>query len=243
MRKRWITVAVVPPVALTALLGLEIAMARGAERLEPYPRAQLDGSFGSGAAEPLRMVWMGDSTGDGVGASSAEHALPRVVAAGLNRPVQLSVLAHSGDTVADVLRDQVPALAGLRPQWVFIGIGGNDVTHLTSRSTFKRTFSAILDRTRRLQPEKIVVIGIGQFAATPLLAQPLRFIAGLRASALADDQRNLAHRYGATFVDIIGDTGSRFVADPKRYHARDRFHPSDEGYRLWAEATLAAISR
>src|ERR1043165_6590452 len=81
------------------LLGIEVALAMGTKKLPEFSKEQLDKRIGGGAAKPLRIVWIGDSTGRGVGATDPEHALPRVVASGLDRPVELTVLAESGARV------------------------------------------------------------------------------------------------------------------------------------------------
>jgi len=224
------------------LLVIEVLMARGGPNLPGYSRDELDGLIGAGPGQPLRVTWIGDSTGQGVGASSPEHALPRLVARGLGRPVELAVLAKSGARVSDVLAHQLPLLESTRPQWVFVGIGGNDVTHLTSRGAFRTAIEKLLDGVAAVHPDHVIVLGIGEFASTPRFAQPLRFIAGVRGHQLDTDLRNAANRHGDLYVDIAGRIGPDFVRDPLRNHSVDRFHPSDAGYELWARATLAAIS-
>jgi lysophospholipase L1-like esterase len=224
------------------LLVIEVVMARGGRQLVGFTRDQLDGIVGAGSGTPLRVTWIGDSTGQGVGASDPEHALPRVVARGLGRPVELTVLAMSGARVADAVADQLPLLRGTRPQWVFIGIGGNDVTHITSRGAFRTAIEKLLEGVAAVQPDHVIVLGIGEFASNPRFAEPLRFIAGVRGHKLDSDLRNAANRHGALFVDIAGATGADFMRNPAHYHSVDRFHPSDAGYALWAEATLAFIS-
>ena len=227
--------------ALLVLMGIEVLLARGTRRLAAYSRDQLDGRVGADGGPALRLTWMGDSTGQGTGASDPDRVLPRLVAKHLERPVQVTVLAVSGARAADVFESQLPLLAATSPEWVVVGIGGNDVTHLTSRTAFRRRIDSLLDGIRNVRPERLIVVGIGHFASTPLLAQPLRWIAGLRAKALNEDLRNSAARHCALFVDIIERTGPEFVRDPRRFHAVDRFHPSDDGYALWSEAMVSAI--
>jgi lysophospholipase L1-like esterase len=213
----------------------------GTKKLSEFSRDQLDGAIGGAASKPLRLVWIGDSTGRGVGETDPDHALPRVVATGLDRPVQPTVLAVSGARISDALNTQLPQLRALHSDWVIVCIGGNDVTHLTSRSAFRLKIEQLLSGIDAEQPSHVIVLGIGQFASTPLFAQPLRWIAGLRARELDSNLRAAADRHHALFVSIIDRVGRDFVRDPARYHARDRFHPSDDGYALWARATLDAI--
>lgn len=240
--RRAATISTGVVVAATATLGIEAFIASRVERLDPHDPALIGGRIGDGG-DPLRIAWLGDSTGDGVGASSPAAALPRQVAASLNRAIDLQVLATSGATAADVLREQVPRLAAARAEWVVVCVGGNDVTHLTSATAFRSSLDRILDAARATNPQRIVVVGIGEFAATPLLAQPLRAIAGRRADRLDREVRAAARSAGAVYVDIIQATGPSFVADPAGLHARDGFHPNDRGYRLWSDAIVGAIRR
>jgi lysophospholipase L1-like esterase len=65
----------------------------------------------------------------------------------------------------------------------------------------------------------------------------------VRRSALRDDRavRAAARAAGATYVDLFGIThGTR---DPARLLGRDRFHPSDAGYALLANALLPVLER
>jgi lysophospholipase L1-like esterase len=240
---RWV-IAVVAGALLgfAGLLVIEVLMARGGRQLPGYSRDELDGAIGTGAQTPLRVTWIGDSTGQGVGASDPEHALPHVVGRGLSRPVELTVLAKSGARVSDAVAEQLPLLKDTRPQWVFVGIGGNDVTHVTSRGAFRTAIEKLLEGVAAVQPDHVIVLGIGEFASNPRFAEPLRFIAGVRGHQLDTDLCNAANRHGALFVDIAGTTGADFMRDPAHYHSVDRFHPSDAGYALWAAATLAAIA-
>ena len=239
--KRSIVISIVLLVVVAVVLGIEVVLAMGTKKLAEFSPSQIDGRIGGGAAMPLRIAWIGDSTGRGVGATDPGRALPRVVASGLHRPVELSVLAVSGARASDALKSQLPQLRSLRAEWIFVCIGGNDVTHLTSRPTFRREIEQLLSAIDAEKPSHVIVLGIGQFASTPLFAQPLRWIAGLRARELDSDLRAAANRHRALFVSIIDRVGRDFVGDPARYHASDRFHPSDDGYALWARATLDAI--
>jgi lysophospholipase L1-like esterase len=165
-----------------------------------------------------------------------------MVARGLGRPVELTVLAKSGARVSDAVAEQLPLLQSTRPQWVFMEIGGNDVTHITRGGAFRSAIERLLDGIAAVHPEHVIVIGIGEFASTPRFAEPLRFIVGIRGHEFDTDLRIAANRHGALYVDIVGRTGPDFVRDPARYHSVDRFHPSDAGYDLWANAILATIN-
>jgi len=226
------------PVVAVAVLGAEVQLARVGPDLPDDAPLDHDGQVG-GAGSSLRMVWLGDSTAAGVGATSARFAIPRRVAAQLDRPIEVTNIAVSGDRVRDVVEDQLPQLDALRPDVVLISIGANDVTHLTSQADFRRTYAEML----AAMPDGaiVVVLGVPDMGAPPRLAQPLRAIAGLRGRQLDELVRTLADDHGAEYVDIAGETGPTMRSDTARYFAADRYHPSDDGYALWADAVLAVL--
>ncbi len=232
--------------AFVFLLIVEVLVALNGRSLPPQEPFALDRDFGTASrgddpGSPLRVVWLGDSTGAGVGASSAGTALPTGVARGLGRPVQLRVLARSGAQVLDVLSEQLPLLPPLRPDVVILGVGGNDVTHLTPRRVFEGLYDALLQGIQSVGAATVVVMGIGDFGTVPRIPQPLRAITGWRGRRLDEVVRTLAARRGAAYVDLYARTGPIFGSAPSRFYAEDGFHPNDEGYRAWATAILEVL--
>jgi lysophospholipase L1-like esterase len=232
-------------VGAAAVLVVEVQLARAGTRL-PDLELVLDRP-GAGR----RVVWLGDSTAAGVGASTSAGALPSQVADGLGAPdaspaggpgasgTSVAVLAVSGARVTDVLADQAPKVAGLRPDLVLISVGANDTIHLTARGAFRHTYEELL---RALPPGvPVVLLGVPDMGAIPRFAQPLRAVAGWRGRNLDAEVRWVAAHTGAVYADIAGPTGPRFRRHPDRYFAADDFHPSDAGYGLWADAVLKVL--
>lgn len=224
------------PIAIGGVLAVEVQLARGGPNLPDAPPLEHDGSIGSGDGPILRTVWLGDSTAAGVGAATAETALPRSVARALDQPVEVAALAVSGDRVGDVLADQVPLVAALEPDVILISVGANDVVHLTSRATFRSRYRRMIEALPA--DALIVVLGVPDMGAPGRFLQPLRGLAALRGRQLEGDARSVARASGAVYVDIAGETGPTMRADRHRYFAADRYHPSDDGYALWASAVL-----
>ncbi|HEV7861632.1 MAG TPA: SGNH/GDSL hydrolase family protein [Acidimicrobiia bacterium] len=216
------------------VLVVEIQLARMGGRL-PAVEVVLDRP-GAGR----RIVWLGDSTAAGVGASSSPGALPSQVEDGLGSPdASLAVLAVSGSRAADVLREQVPKVAALRPDLLLISVGANDAVHLTGRGSFRHTYEELV---RALPPGvPVVLLGVPDMGAIPRFAQPLRALSGWRGRNLDTEVRRVAAATGAVYADIAGPTGPSFRRHPGRYFAADDFHPSDAGYGLWADAVLRVL--
>ena len=229
------------PIALAgflALLVVEVQLARGGAVLDGRP-LELDGRVGGGGGPPLRVLWLGDSTAAGVGVDQPDDALPDVVASALGRPVDLEVRAVSGARIGDVLDDQAPSTTGLEADVVFVSVGANDVTHLTSRDDFGDRYRSLLRQLRA--GSAVVLLGVPDMGAIPRLAQPLRAVAGFRGRELDEVVRDVAAEAGATYVPIAAATGPAFRGEPEQLFAADEYHPSAAGYRLWADAVLAAV--
>ncbi len=238
-RRRTVAAVIAVPVVVLVVLAVEIQLAQRAPTLDDRP-LELGGRVGPEGPRPaLRVAWLGDSTAAGVGASGPSGALPVQVAEGLQRPVELAVLAVSGARVADVVDDQLPALAGFEPEVVFVSVGANDTVHFTSLRSFERRYRALVEGL----PEgaRVVLLGVPDMGSIPRLAQPLRAVAGWRGRQLDEVVREVAAATGAAYVDIAGATGPAFRAEPDRFYAGDDYHPSDEGYRRWAEAVLDTV--
>lgn len=226
------------PIALVAVLGVEVQLAREGDRLGGV-LLDLDRRVGLPRGRALRVVWLGDSTAAGVGVGRVGDALPTRVASGLGRPVEQRVLATSGARVSTVVEDQLPELASWRPDVVLVSVGANDVVHLTPRDDFEA-------RYRRLvagMPEgaDVVLLGIPEMGSIPRLAWPLRPLVGFRGGQLDEVVVGVAGSGGASYVDIAGETGSAFRRDPERFFASDDYHPSADGYQRWAEAVLEVL--
>ena len=221
-------------VGAVIVVAVEIPLARSGGRL-PHLELTLDRP-GAGP----RVVWLGDSTAAGVGASAAPEALPSQVEEGLGLPdASLAVLAVSGARVADVLAGQLPRVVGAHPDLVLISVGANDTVHLTGRGAFRHTYEQVVRALPAGVP--VVLLGVPDMGAVPRFAQPLRAVSGWRGRNLDAEVRRVAVATGAVYADIAGPTGPPFRHDPGRYFAADDFHPNDAGYGLWAEAVLRVL--
>jgi lysophospholipase L1-like esterase len=237
---RLVTAAAALVVGTVALAVVELRVAGIWPRV-PEPDFDLDRTVGrSGSRRPLRMVWLGDSTACGQGVHDADDALPLRVAAGLDRPVEVRVLARGGSRAADVLRDQLPRLEGTAPDVVLVTVGGNDASHLTPRYRFARHYRELVQGLPA--GTTTVLLGVPDMgAAIPRRVQPLRAFSEWRGRCLDGEIRRIARDAGAVYVDIAGQTGPTFRRYRERLYAEDRYHPDDAGYRLWAEAVIARL--
>lgn len=224
-----------------AVIGGEIFIALRREYLPTTPVLHVDGRFGAGP-DPITFVVLGDSTAAGVGAGSATKAYPSLLARRLaedGHTVGLIDLGVSGARVSDVLSDQVPEAVRARPDLVFVGMGANDVTHLTSLDDVRRDTEAVLEALESTGAT-VVVAGPPDMRA-PAFLPPLRALAGWRGRAVADAIEEVAANNDVAAVELARITGPLFAEDPDRFHSDDDFHPSAAGYELWADAIYPVL--
>lgn len=245
MRRR-VAILVVLVLVPVLVLAVEVVVARLRPRLDDevgFRPSRLEVRPGP---EPVHVVWLGDSTATGVGTARVEDTMAYRVASGLtSAPVELTILARSGDQVHEVhevLDHQLDALARAGAvDVVLVSVGANDVTALTRRPTFRERYATLLDRLAVLVPEaEVVAVGIPDMGTAPRLPVPLRQLAGVRAAQLDDDVADLAGDRDVQHVEL-SVTGATFSSDPDRYFAGDGYHPSGPGHGVWADAVLASI--
>jgi lysophospholipase L1-like esterase len=231
-------------VLVAAILGVEIVLAMQRTYLPTSPALKLGGTFGHSAAEALSFVVLGDSTAAGLGAGTPRAAYATDLARRLSqggRRVSLRAYGVSGARVHDVLTDQVPKAVAASPDLVFVGIGANDVTHLTSLDSIRRDTEAILERLKAAGAT-VVLAGPPDMRAKAWL-EPLRSLAGWRGRQLAEVMAEVARSKGVAVVRLAKETGPFFATHPDTAYAADDFHPGPAGYRAWAEAIFPVLER
>ncbi|MEY2467597.1 MAG: hypothetical protein QOF21_295 [Actinomycetota bacterium] len=197
----------------------------------------------------VRILWLGDSTAAGVGATDADGAVSsqvgeRLIAAGTQHTLDVVVIAKSGARINDVVDDQLPRVGSVHADVVVISVGANDTVHLTRAGTFRDRYNELLDGLGKhgVAADQVVVVGVPDMGAPRRLLQPLRGIVGARARSLDREAKHVAEKQGAHYVDLFGATSTPFRAHPSTYFAADKYHPSDAGYALWADAIAPAVT-
>jgi lysophospholipase L1-like esterase len=233
-------------IAITAVVVLivgEIVAARSRTYLVdvPFTVDRTVGSTASGRA-PLELRVLGDSTAAGVGADSADDALPSLlaerVARRTGRPVHVVGFGVSGARTADLSAGQIAQVR--EADVIVLVVGSNDVIHATGQWRMREHTAQVLsDATAAGAP--VVLGGIPRFYGVGALAQPLRAIVDGYAAVLRDVQRDVAATYrDVTFVDIAALASPRFLGVPDSMSS-DAFHPSTVGYGFWADALAPAV--
>jgi lysophospholipase L1-like esterase len=189
-------------------------------------------------------VALGDSTVEGVGASSAGTNYVSRLGARLRdrypaaRTVNLGV---AGATSVDVLEGQLAEAIALRPHLVTLSIGPNDITSKVPVETYAENLEAILGRLEAETEAVIVVNLLPDLAVTPRFRTRDNAPLLARLSARFNDVvARTATRHGALTVDLF-EASRREVPGHPELLAADGYHPSDAGYARWAELMWEAL--
>ncbi|MFP7834783.1 SGNH/GDSL hydrolase family protein [Marisediminicola sp. LYQ134] len=198
------------------------------------PDAALPWSGSRPGPDPVRLVVVGDSTAAGVGADTQDDALPGWFAVEIERRfargTQYAAFGRNGATARDVVESHLGAATTQPFDLALLTIGANDALGLRSRTSFARDVAAIVARMREASPDATVLVSLlPRFDRFELLPQPLRSTLGAHAMSLDAAARAAVERLDGVIA----------IPPPPPYvdgfFATDRFHPSRDGYRMWAE--------
>ena len=191
---------------------------------------------------PERFLALGDSFTIGTG-TTPERSFPAVLAdiwRERGRVIALTNPAVNGYATDDLIQEELPLLAAIRPTLVTLLIGANDLVRGSNEDRYRSRLVRIHERIRADAPDaRVIALPQPDWSLAPAGAAfgDLDTTAGRieRFNAIAREEAN---RAGADWVDLFplmreqGRLGS---------FAADGLHPSAEAYAAWARR-LAEIA-
>ncbi len=196
-------------------------------------------------SESLRYVALGDSYTIGTSVRAEERWPDQLVASLGPHPARLDLVANlgvNGYTSADLIRDELPALDDLRPEFSTVLIGVNDVVQGLPAATYEANVALILDDLLgRVAPIRIVAIATPDYTVTPAGADfgdPRQQHDAIVAANATLAQ--LAAARGIAFVDIFDL--SLLAATDRSLVADDGLHPSGAQYARWVERIVPIVA-
>jgi lysophospholipase L1-like esterase len=186
----------------------------------------------------MRYVALGDSYTIGTSVAEQERWPNQLVARLGELDVELAGnLGVNGHTSADVVADELPRLARLRPELISLQIGVNDVVQGVPDERFGANVSEILDALLELLPPgHAFAVATPDYTITPQGASfgvPELQRAGILH--VNEILRGASEQRGIPFVPDIFDISSA-AGDNASMLAPDGLHPSGEQYARWVDA-------
>lgn len=195
-------------------------------------------------APELRYVALGDSYTIGTSVGEAERFPNQLVhRLGTDAPTLRLVanLGVNGYTSADLVREELPALDGLAPDFVTVLIGVNDAVQHVPIERYEANVATILDKLlTRLPADRILVVTVPDYTVTPAGADygdPRQQHDSIVANNAV--MHELADIRGIGVVDIF--ESSLRAADDRSLVAGDGLHPSGAQYELWVDQIAPAV--
>jgi len=190
--------------------------------------------------EPQRtVVTLGDSSSAGFRLTDPEQSASRRIARALHlrdgRSTRLRSVARNGATTADVLADQVEAVAGA--DIVLIGVGANDAKDRVPVDEVEAALRALIVRVRELAaPDvRIVLVGCPDLSVAPGLPRLVRLAMRPLVRRVVRMQQRVADEEGVVLVPLPRDQLTRDV------FADDGFHPGALGHERVAGRVLTHL--
>jgi lysophospholipase L1-like esterase len=192
---------------------------------------------------PIVYVALGDSTGAGIGARNGGYVARLHKRLLDQRPgSELLNLCISGATTEDVLRRQLQRSVAKSPDLVTLGIGINDIGHGFTIEQFAKNYDEILTTLKQQTKAAIVVTNIPDVSSAPRIPGSMRNEYQRQIEQFNKRLEEIARRHEVTIFDVFTITRRELPSHPE-YFSSDGFHPSDEGYELWAEEMWPTLAR
>ena len=178
---------------------------------------------------PLHYLALGDSYTIGTGASDESHSWPAIIAARLG--AELTNPAVNGFTTLDLIRDELPLVERLQPDFVSVLIGVNDLVQGRAPEHYRRSLQTIYSA---VTGRRVAAVSIPTWSYVPAAADFGGMAHVDRMTWIFNDvAREEATARGLAWIDIGEASTSGIGTDG--WIASDELHPGDAQYAAWAE--------
>jgi len=192
--------------------------------------------------EKLKIAVIGDSTAVGQGTDSVKKSFSYQYSekylSSQYAELDYTNFAVSGALVKDVLETQIPELSKNYFDLVFVSVGANNVTGMTKTEDFKNDVQLLASKVE-LSGKKVIWLSIPDFITSPVLLPPLNSYLSSTAEKFNTETKSIVEPKKFKFVDIYNGTRAEFASEPNKNFSRDKYHPSQDGYKIWARVIEA----
>jgi acyl-CoA thioesterase-1 len=195
------------------------------------------------AGQPVRIVALGSSSTQGIGASSPTACYPVKLQAELRQrfpqsKITVENLGIGGQLATDMLRRIKKDVIPRQPTLVIWQTGVNDAMRLVSVDKFRETVGAGVDELHRAGID-VVLLDMQYFPKAEKVRDFPRFLVAMRQIA-AQRRIPILQRF-AIMKNLV--TSAQFT--PQQLLAADQFHPNDMSYgclgRIMADALQGEV--
>jgi lysophospholipase L1-like esterase len=222
---------------IAPLLYLQGQITRWKVGVLPGAAGETSGIAGNGGGEPAKLFVIGESTVAGLGARSHELALAgqfaNQLSARIGRPVHWHVVGKNGVTARRTIDELLPQMPNEPYDFIFVGLGGNDVMKVSSPKKWRRDMNELLARIRDKHPHApIFLSNCPMIGMSPVIPQPTKAILW-----------HLSQMHNANIIEFTREMpGVYYYRQPAQVKLEgffaDGIHPSEQGYADWSQAMM-----
>jgi len=188
----------------------------------------------------IKILFVGDSTGVGIGADTPERSLAGRLGADVPQ-ASISNLSIAGARIENVYN----TLFGVREKqfdFVILQVGANDALRYISLDRLSADVDILLGRAKEVGQE-VIWLSSGNIGLAPIFPWPFDFFISLRAKTARDLFIEKADRFGVVYIDLYKKRrNDPLLKDVDRFYASDLFHPSGDGYGIWYASFKADVT-
>ena len=222
---------------IAPLLYLQGQITRWKVGVLPGAGGETTGVAGNAGGEPAKLFVIGESTVAGLGARTHELALAGQFAKQLSdrigRPVHWHVVGKNGVTARRTIDELLPQMPDEPFDYIFVGLGGNDVMKISSPKKWRRDMNELLGRIRDKHPRvPIFLSNCPMIGMSPVIPQPTKAILW-----------HLSQMHNANITEFTREMpGVYYYRQPAQVNLEgffaDGIHPSEQGYADWSQAMM-----
>jgi lysophospholipase L1-like esterase len=183
----------------------------------------------------VKYIALGDSLTYGFGGSNYKGTFPYILSQKLlkkYRKVEIINLAICGARIEDLLYKQIPESVRLKPNFITILIGTNDVHNFTKIEKFRNILKNIIDQLKKKTDAQILIINIPYLITEYMTFPAYNLFMDLRIKKFNRVIEETANLKKVKYFDLYLHSKDYFKKGSS-FYSSDWFHPSNKGYILW----------
>lgn len=192
---------------------------------------------------PFVYVAIGDSSVEGLGATSPDRTYPAIIFAAIKQVYKNALFYNLGRTDSctnDLITEQLDKAISLSPDLVTISIGTNDIRHKRSIIAFEKDLHEILSRLKKETLAEVVINTIPDLSQAPAIKTVVKHLSRVLVKRFNTRIIRQSEKTHVVLVDLFEMTSMYGKSHPEML-SEDGFHPSDFGYALWANSVIHHI--
>jgi lysophospholipase L1-like esterase len=185
---------------------------------------------------------LGDSLAVGVGAKDIHNSIPGRLARDYPH-VHINNHGQNGARVVDIV-DKIPQLEEQYFDLALISVGGNDVLSYTTSKEIISNLFLVLNTVKKIANNNVILVGPLNVGSSTLFWFPFSALYNARSKMLSEIFYKVCKTLGVVYIDIYASRfDDPFVKNRNLYFAKDKIHPSDEGYSYIYNKIKEAIEK